>query len=96
MEWSEINWQDSRWVLPGAKMKMRLDHIVPLSKQAVSVLEQLHMHTGRVDMYFLAPERQADPLSENGVRTALRTMGYTNEQITPHGFRAIRPFINSN
>jgi integrase len=47
MEWSEINWKESRWELPGAKMKMGLDHIVPLSKQAVSVLEQLHMHTGR-------------------------------------------------
>lgn len=47
MEWSEINWQESRWELPGAKMKMGLDHIVPLSKQVVTVLEELHMHTGR-------------------------------------------------
>ena len=89
MEWSEINWQESRWELPGAKMKMGLDHIVPLSKQAVSVLEEIHMHTGRSKYVFPSARGASRPLSENGVRTALRTMGYTNEQITPHGFRAM-------
>ena len=89
MEWSEINWQESRWELPGAKMKMGLDHIVPLSKQAVSVLEELHMHTGRGKYVFPSARGASRPLSENGVRTALRTMGYTNEQITPHGLRAM-------
>ena len=89
MEWSEINWQESRWELPGAKMKMGLDHIVPLSKQAVSVLEELHMHTGRGKYVFPSARGASRPLSENGVRTALRTMGYSNEQITPHGFRAM-------
>jgi len=89
MEWSEINWQESRWELPGAKMKMRLDHIVPLSKQAVSVLEEIHMHTGRGEYVFPSARGASRPLSENGVRTALRTMGYSNEQITPHGFRAM-------
>ena len=89
MEWSEINWQESRWELPGAKMKMGLDHIVPLSKQAVSVLEELHMHTGRGKYVFPSARGASRPLSENGVRTALRTMGYSNDQITPHGFRAM-------
>jgi integrase len=47
------------------------------------------MHTGRDKYVFPSARGASRPLSENGVRTALRTMGYTNEQITPHGFRAM-------
>jgi integrase len=89
MEWSEINWQESRWELPGNKMKMGLDHIVPLPKQALSLLKDLQKFTGRGRYVFPSARGASRPLSENGVRTALRTMGYTNEDITPHGFRAM-------
>jgi len=59
-------------------MKMRLDHIVPLSKQAVSVLEEIHMHARRGRYGFPCARGANRALSENVVRTALRTMRYSN------------------
>tara|TARA_R110002110_G_scaffold415748_1_gene654861 strand:- start:104615 stop:105841 length:1227 start_codon:yes stop_codon:yes gene_type:complete len=89
MEWDEINWEEERWELPAQKMKMKLPHIVPLSAQALAVLRDLHMLTGRGKYVFPSARGASRCLSENGVRTALRTMGYDNNQMTPHGFRAM-------
>jgi len=89
MEWDEIDWEQKRWELPAEKMKMKLPHIVPLSKQALSLLEELYPLTGRGKYAFPSARGRSRALSENGVRTALRTIGYTNDQITPHGFRAM-------
>jgi integrase len=89
MEWAEINWEESRWELPAEKMKMRLPHIVPLCTQALEILRELQSITGRGRYVFPSARGASRPLSENGVRTALRTLGYTNEQMTPHGFRAM-------
>ncbi len=89
MEWKEINWEEERWEIPAEKMKLREPHIVPLCKQALAILEQQELLTGR-GRYVLPSQRGASrPLSENGVRVALRTMGFDNETITPHGFRAM-------
>lgn len=89
MEWSEIDWELKRWELPAEKMKMKLPHIVPLCKQAIELLQALHPITGRGQYVFPSARGRSRALSENGVRTALRTIGYSNEQITPHGFRAM-------
>lgn len=89
MEWAEINWEAERWEIPAEKMKMRLPHIVPLCRQALAILRELQPITGRGRYVFPSARGASRPLSENGVRTALRTLGYTNEQITPHGFRAM-------
>jgi integrase len=89
MEWAEIDWEQQRWELPAEKMKMKLPHIVPLSKQAIELLKELYPITGRGKYVFPSARGRSRALSENGVRTALRTIGYTNEQITPHGFRAM-------
>ena len=89
MEWAEINWDESRWELPAEKMKMRLPHIVPLCRQALEILRELEPITGRGRYVFPSARGASRPLSENGVRTALRALGYTNEQMTPHGFRAM-------
>lgn len=89
MEWSEIDWEQKRWEIPSEKMKMRLPHIVPLCSQAIELLTELHKLTGRGKYVFPSARGASRPLSENGVRTALRTIGYTNEQISPHGFRAM-------
>ena len=89
MEWQEINWEQNRWELPGAKMKMGLDHIVPLSAQAKQLLVEIHAHTGRGKYVFPSARGASRPLSENGVRTALRTMGFDKHTMTPHGFRAM-------
>jgi integrase len=89
MEWVEINWDESRWEIPASKMKMKSDHIVPLSTQARTLLSELFKLTGRGKYVFPSARGGSRPLSENGVRTALRAMGYDNNTMTPHGFRAM-------
>tara|TARA_R110001592_G_scaffold363043_3_gene679806 strand:+ start:7863 stop:9098 length:1236 start_codon:yes stop_codon:yes gene_type:complete len=89
MEWEEINWEEECWELPGEKMKMKQPHIVPLSTQAIALLKELHRSTGRGRYVFPSARGPHRPLSDNGVRVALRTMGYDNETMTAHGFRAM-------
>lgn len=89
MEWREINWEEERWELPAEKMKMKLPHIVPLARQAVEILIEHHRATSRGKYVFPSARGASRPLSENGVRTALRTLGYDNNTMTPHGFRAM-------
>ena len=89
MQWDEIDWQKSRWEIPASKMKMREPHVVPLANQSAEILEALRPLTGRGMFVFPSARKGGRPLSDNGVRTALRSLGYTNEQITPHGFRAM-------
>ena len=88
LEWSEINWDESRIELPAAKMKINEPHIIPLSRQALEVLEELKA-AQRGKYVFPSARGASRPLSENAARTALRTMGYTNDDMTPHGFRAM-------
>jgi integrase len=90
MEWAEINWDAKQWELPAEKMKMSQPHIVPLSKQALALLRDIERHTAHRGKYVFPSQRGASrPLSDNGVRTAMRTMGYDNDTMTPHGFRAM-------
>jgi len=87
MEWSEIN--GDRWEIPAAKMKGREDHIVPLSTQVLAVLEQVEAISGGGRYVFPSARGPSRCMSENAVRVALRSMGYSNEDHTPHGFRAM-------
>ncbi len=89
MEWAEIHWEEERWEIPAEKMKIRLPHVVPLCSQALAILRELQLLTGRGKYVFPSARGASRPLSENAVRVALRTMGFTNEQMTPHGFRAM-------
>lgn len=88
MEWSEIDFSERRWEIPAEKMKMSLPHIVPLPEQAIKLLKEIQPHTGRGKYVFPSARGASRCLSENGVRTALRDLGYSNEVVTPHGFRA--------
>jgi integrase len=89
LEWSEVRFESAQIELPATKMKMKQPHIIPLSIQAKQILEELRPITGRGKYVFPSARGGSRPLSDNGVRTALRTLGYTNEQISPHGFRAM-------
>lgn len=88
MEWSEIDLVTGRWEISAEKMKMRLPHIVPLPKQAVELLKEIYAYTGHGKYVFPSVRGSSRCLSENGVRMALRDMGYCNDTVTPHGFRA--------
>jgi len=90
LEWSEIDFDERRINLPVEKMKTREQaHIIPLSEQAITILRELQPLTGHGKFVFPSARGASRPLSDNGVRTALRTLGYDNETMTPHGFRAM-------
>ena len=88
MECEEVNWGKNLWEIPKSKMKMNSDHLVPLCRQARELLTQIHKLTGRGEYVFPSARGVTRPLSENGVRTALRSLEFDNDTMTPHGFRA--------
>jgi integrase len=92
-EWSEINFDKAEWRIPAAKMKMRAEHIVPLSTQAIETLRELQSLTGSDSYVFPSLRSRGRPMSENTVNAALRRMGYTTEQMTGHGFRSMASTI---
>lgn len=87
-EWVEFDLDAAEWRIPGAKMKMKADHIVPLSRQALEILRDLHPVTGHGRFVFPSLRTGERCMSENTVSAALRGMGYSNEVQTAHGFRA--------
>ena len=86
-EWREFDLDAAEWVIPADKTKMRRQHVVPLSKQAVSVLRGQHQLTGSGQYVFPSERSPRRPMSENTLNVALRSMGYTKDQMTAHGFR---------
>jgi integrase len=89
MEWAELDLNGAEWRIPGQKMKMRNDHIVPLSTQAVELLRRLHAATGNSRFVFPSIRTDERCMSENTINAALRSMGYEKEVMTGHGFRAM-------
>lgn len=88
-EWSEFNLDKAEWRIPAERMKMREQHIVPLSKQAVAALVELHQLTGSGSYVFPGARTNGRPMSENTVNAALRRLGYSKDQMTGHGFRSM-------
>lgn len=86
-EWCEIDLNAKEWRISAEKMKIRQPHIVPLARQVIEILKELHPLTGQ-GKYVFPGRSLTRPLSENGVLTALRTMGFSKEQMSGHGFRA--------
>jgi integrase len=86
-QWKEIDFDKAEWRIPAERMKMREQHIVPLSRQAVTVLRELQGFTG--DWSFLFPNRTKPDtfISENTMLYALYRMGY-HSRATGHGFRS--------
>lgn len=87
--WSEIDFEGAVWDIPAARMKMRQPHRVPLSAQALAILRELYPLTSRTRFVFPSERSRGRPISENTLNAALRRMGYTTEQMTAHGFRAM-------
>lgn len=88
-EWAEIGVDGAEWRIPAHKMKMREQHIVPLSRQALVVLEELRPLTGSGKYLFPSERSTARPMSENTVNAALRRLGYSKDEMTGHGFRSM-------
>jgi integrase len=88
-EWSEIDLDTAEWRIPGSKMKMGQDHVVPLARQAVELLRDLHAMTGHGKFVFPSVRTNERSMSENTINAALRGMGYGKDVMTCHGFRAM-------
>jgi integrase len=96
-QWPEINLEKSEWRIPAERMKMREQHIVPLSRQAIEILQELEPLTNReipakpdAPRYvFPGAQSRLRPMSENAILAALRRMGYPKEEMTGHGFRSM-------
>lgn len=88
-EWSEINFDNAEWKIPAEKMKNRNPHIVPLSRQAIAVLQELQPLTGQGRYVFPSLRTGQRPMSNNTVLAALRRMGYPKEEMSGHGFRSM-------
>lgn len=100
--WSEINWQQKLWIIPEEReqienvrfshrgTKMKTQHIVPLSDQAISVLKQIESLSGHLQFIFPGEYDQDKCMSDNTINKALRVMGYdTKKDVCGHGFRAM-------
>ena len=85
--WDEIDFDKAEWRIPAERMKMREQHIVPLSKQAVAVLRELKSLTGQWSYVFANQHKPSGFMSENTMLYALYRMGY-HSKATGHGFRA--------
>ncbi|WP_114972242.1 tyrosine-type recombinase/integrase [Rhodoferax ferrireducens] len=88
-EWAEIDLVGAEWRIPGAKMKMKMDHIVPLSTQAVEILCSVKRISGHGRYVFPSLRTGERPMSDNTINAALRGLGYSKEVHTAHGFRAM-------
>jgi integrase len=88
-EWSEFNLETAEWRIPAEKMKAGAVHIVPLSRQAIDFLREIHPLTGHGRYVFPSPRTDSRPMSSNAILSALRRMGYAKEEMSGHGFRSM-------
>lgn len=88
-EWREFNFDAAEWRIPADKMKMRRPHRVPLSRQALAIVQEMRSITGHSQWLFPSVLSVRQPISENTLNAALRRLGFGSDQMTAHGFRAM-------
>ncbi|MDF2640231.1 MAG: integrase [Novosphingobium lindaniclasticum] len=88
-EWTEFDFERGVWNVPAEKMKKRRPHRVPLSSQVVGLFEELWEHTGHGGYCFPSVRTGKRPMSENTVIGALRALGFPQDEMSAHGFRAM-------
>jgi integrase len=86
-EWEEFDLDAAIWRIPASRTKMRKEHCVPLSRQAVAIMDEAALVSGRSRLAFPGLRSPSRPISENTFNAALRRLGYSKEEITAHGFR---------
>lgn len=87
-EWSELDLGKRQWLIPASKMKIRTEHLVPLSRQALAILEELKPLTGAGRFLFPNARTSDRPMSNNALLAAMRRMNIDKNTTTGHGFRA--------
>jgi integrase len=86
-KWADIDFEGAEWRFTTSKTKT--PHIVPLARQAIAILKELYPLTGRTRFLFPSPRSTDRCMSENAVLSALRRMGFSKEEMSGHGFRAM-------
>ena len=86
--WEEFDLQAGQWRIPAERMKMRTEHIVPLSLQAIQILQILHGITSHSKLLFPGERDHSKPISNNTILKALERIGYKG-RMTGHGFRGL-------
>ena len=88
--WDEVDLEAKIWTIPAERTKMRREHKIPLSRQALTTFQELHKLTGlESKLCFPGQRSSARPISENTICVALRTIGFAKEEMSAHGFRAL-------
>jgi len=87
-EWSEFDFENKIWLIPAKRMKMNKDHIVPLSRQSIKILEELREIHHHPKYVFPSRINRDNHMSNNTVLMAIKRMGYEG-RMTGHGFRAL-------
>jgi integrase len=87
-KWEEFNLDETIWIIPAARMKMRREHIVPLSDRAIEILKEVRRHSGNREYVFPGQKNPQKHMSNNTILEALARMGYRG-RATGHGFRAL-------
>jgi integrase len=87
-EWAEFNLADAEWRIPAARMKMREQHLVPLSTQALELLQAFQPITGSDRYVFPSVRITERAISDNTINAALRRPGFSGDEMVSHGFRS--------
>ncbi len=87
--WSEISLKNKQWNIPKKKMKTKDDHIVPLSESMIKLLDEIKLYSNGSPYLFPSTKSKNTPLSDGALLGAIRRIGYSTEEFTPHGFRAM-------
>jgi len=87
--WSEFDTKSAEWRIPAGRMKGRVPHVVPLSHQALTLIDEVRSLTGTGRFVFPSERGHQRPMSANTLNAALRALGYAKDQMTAHGFRTM-------
>jgi integrase len=88
-EWGEFDLEDAVWTIPAVKTKMRREQRVPLSRQALTIIASIETDARLSPLVFPSLRSVKRPMSENTINAALRRLGYAQDEMTAHGFRAM-------
>lgn len=88
-EWAEVDFESAIWRIPASRVKTRQEHVVPLATQVLSLLKELREFSGAGRYLFPSIRAKTATLSDAGPLATLRRMGYTPDQMSIHGFRAM-------
>ena len=86
-QWADIDLEAAEWRYIVTKTKT--PHIVPLARQAIAILRELHPLTGRGSFVFPSVRSNARPMSDNAILAAMRRLGISKDEMSTHGFRAM-------